>query len=176
MIVLTTADPKNGQFSLLKCTFLAYKWQFVAGIFPRLLRSGFNFAQPFLIQSVIVFVGRKEMSIQISSGLIGATLLVYLGLAISGAWYKHLSFQMVTMYRGGLVSLIFKKTLKLKTTSVKDSAPVTLMTTDVETVVAAGSSIHDMWANLLELPVGIYLLYRQVGHPSLLVLVPTLSK
>ncbi|KAH7198422.1 P-loop containing nucleoside triphosphate hydrolase protein [Fusarium flagelliforme] len=167
-------DHKNGQFSLLKCTFLAYKWQFVVGIFPRLLRSGFNFAQPFLIQSVIVFVGRKEMSVQISSGLIGATSLIYLGLAISGAWYKHLSFQMVTMYRGGLVSLIFKKTLKLKTTSVKDSAPVTLMTTDVETVVAAGSSIHDMWANLLELPVGIYLLYRQVGHPSLLVLVPTL--
>ncbi|CAG7555748.1 unnamed protein product [Fusarium equiseti] len=168
-------DPKNGHFSLLKCTFLAYKWQFMAGILPRLLRSGFNFAQPFLIQSVIVFVGRKEMSVQISSGLIRATLLIYLGLAISGAWYKHLSFQMVTMYRGGLVSLIFKKTLKLKTTSVKDSAPVTLMTTDVETVVAAGSSIHDMWANLLELPVGIYLLYRQVGHPSLLVLVPTLS-
>ncbi|KAJ4130214.1 hypothetical protein NW768_007197 [Fusarium equiseti] len=167
-------DPKNGQFSLLKCTFLAYKWQFVAGILPRLLRSGFNFAQPFLIQSVILFVGRKEMSVQMSSGLIGATLLIYLGLAISGAWYKHLSFQMVTMYRGGLVSLIFKKTLKLKTASVKDSAPVTLMTTDVETVVAAGSSIHDMWANLLELPVGIYLLYRQVGHPSLLVLVPTL--
>ncbi|RGP72643.1 canalicular multispecific organic anion transporter 2 [Fusarium longipes] len=167
-------DKKNGQFSLLKCTFLAYKWQFAAGILPRLLHSGFNFAQPFLIQSVIVFVSRKEMSVQISSGLIGATVLIYLGLAISGAWHKHLSFQMVTMYRGGLVSLIFKKTLKLKTSSVKDSAPVTLMTTDVETIVAAGASVHDMWANMLELPIGIYLLYRQIGNPSLLVLVPTI--
>lgn len=80
------------------------------------------------------------------------------------------------MYRGGLVSLIFKKTFKLKTTSIKDSAPVTLMTADVETIVAAGASVHDMWANLLELPVGIYLLYRQVGRPSLLVLVPTVSE
>jgi ATP-binding cassette subfamily C (CFTR/MRP) protein 1 len=167
-------DPKNGQFSLLKCTFLAYKWQFAAGILPRLLHSGFNFAQPFLMQSVITFVGRKEMSVQISSGLIGATVLIYLGLAISGAWHKHLSFQMVTMYRGGLVSLIFKKTLKLKTSSVKDSAQVTLMTTDVETVVAAGASVHDMWANMLELPIGIYLLHRQIGNPSLLVLVPTI--
>ncbi|CEI66013.1 unnamed protein product [Fusarium venenatum] len=164
----------NGQFSLLKCTFLAYKWQFAAGIFPRLFHSGFNFAQPFLIQSVITFVGRKEMSVQISSGLIGATVLIYLGLAISGAWHKHLSFQMVTMYRGGLVSLIFKKTLRLKTSSIKDSAQVTLMTTDVETIVAAGASVHDMWANMLELPIGIYLLHRQIGNPSLLVLVPTI--
>ncbi|KAM0352097.1 hypothetical protein ACHAP4_009109 [Fusarium culmorum] len=167
-------DPKNGPSSLLKCTFLAYKWQFAAGILPRLLHSGFNFAQPFLIQSVITFVGRKEMSVQISSGLIGATVLIYLGFAISGAWHKHLSFQMVTMYRGGLISLIFKKTLKLKTSSVKDSAQVTLMTTDVETIVAAGASIHDMWANMIELPIGIYLLHRQIGNPSLLVLVPTI--
>ncbi|PNP85151.1 hypothetical protein FNYG_01380 [Fusarium nygamai] len=163
----------SGQPSLLKSTFLAYKWQFAAGIIPRLLHSGFNFAQPFLIQSVIVLVSKKEMSVQTSSGLIGATVLIYLGLAISGAWYKHMSYQLVTMYRGGLVSLIFKKTLKLKTASIKDSAPVTLMTADVETIVAAGASVHDMWANMLELPVGIYLLYRQVGKPSLLVLVPT---
>ncbi|CAG1996834.1 unnamed protein product [Fusarium graminearum] len=155
-------DPKTGSSSLLKCTFLAYKWQFAAGILPRLLHSGFNFAQPFLIQSVINYVGRKEVSVQISSGLIGATVLIYLGLAISGAWHKHLSFQMVTMYRGGLISLIFKKTLKLKTSSVKDSAQVTLMTTDVETIVAAGASIHDMWANMIELPIGIYLLHRQI--------------
>ncbi|KAG4253240.1 hypothetical protein FPRO03_07200 [Fusarium proliferatum] len=163
----------TGQPSLLKSTFLAYKWQFAAGIIPRLLHSGFNFAQPFLIQSVIVLVSKKEMSVQTSSGLIGATVFIYLGLAISGAWHKHMSYQLVTMYRGGLVSLIFKKTLKLKTTSIKDSAPVTLMTADVETIVAAGASVHDMWANMLELPVGIYLLYRQVGKPSLLVLVPT---
>ncbi|KAF5553404.1 Canalicular multispecific organic anion transporter 2 [Fusarium napiforme] len=130
----------SGQPSLLKSTFLAYKWQFAAGIIPRLLHSGFNFAQPFLIQSVIVLVSKKEMSVQTSSGLIGATVLIYLGLAISGAWHKHMSYQLVTMYRGGLVSLIFKKTLKLKTTSIKDSAPVTLMTADVETIVAAANS------------------------------------
>lgn len=50
------------------------------------------------------------------------------------------------------------------------------MTTDVETIVAAGASIHDMWANMIELPIGIYLLHRQIGNPSLLVLVPTIGK
>ncbi|KAM5356681.1 hypothetical protein ACJ41O_003327 [Fusarium nematophilum] len=167
-------DPKQSQFSLLKCTFLAYKWQFAAGILPRLLSSAFKFAQPFLIQSVVLLVSSDtEMSLQISSGLIGATVLIYLGLAISSAWHHHLSFQMVTMYRGGLVSLILKKTLRLKTAAIQDSAPVTLMTTDMDTIVGAGAMAHDLWANILELPVGIYLLYRQVGNPSLLILVPS---
>ncbi|RSL73721.1 hypothetical protein CEP54_000267 [Fusarium duplospermum] len=166
-------DPKTSPLCLLKCTFMAYKWQFLAGIPPRLLHSGFNFAQPFLIQAIVIFVSMKEMSVQIAGGLIGATVLVYLGLAISGAWHKYMSNQLVIMYRGGLVSLIFQKTLKLKTASIKESAPVTLMTTDVDVIVAAGASIHDMWANLIELPIGIYLLHRQVGSPSLLVLVPT---
>ncbi|KAJ3546303.1 hypothetical protein NM208_g2067 [Fusarium decemcellulare] len=166
-------DPKESPFSLLRCTFLAYKWQFFAGIPPRLLHSGFNFAQPFLIQSIVIFVSTKQMSLEIAGGLIGATVLVYLGLAVSGAWHKHLSYQMVTMYRGGLTALIFKKTLKLRVGSIKESAPVTLMSTDIATIVAAGASVHDTWANLLELPVGIYLLYRQVGRSSLLVLVPT---
>ncbi|KAF5977902.1 Canalicular multispecific organic anion transporter 2 [Fusarium coicis] len=161
----------SGQPSLLKSTFFAYKWQFAAGIIPRLLHSGFSFAQPFLIQSVIVLVSKNEMSVQTSSGLIGATVLIYLGLAISGAWHKHMSYQLVTMYRGGLVSLIFKKTLKLKTTSIKDSAPVTLMTADVETIFAAGASVHDMWANMLELPVGIYLLYHQVANSQVTTIV-----
>ncbi|EEU41992.1 uncharacterized protein NECHADRAFT_50921 [Fusarium vanettenii 77-13-4] len=166
-------DPKTSPFCLLKCTFMAYKWQFLAGIPPRLLHSGFNFAQPFLIQAIIIFVSMEETSVQIAGGLIGATVLVYIGLAISGAWHRYMSNQLVVMYRGGLVSLIFQKTLKLRTASIKDSAPVTLMTTDVDVIVAAGASIHDMWANLVELPIGIYLLYRQVGSPSLLVLVPT---
>ncbi|KAM0429767.1 hypothetical protein ACHAPT_006373 [Fusarium lateritium] len=166
-------NPKTSPYCLLKCTFLAYKWQFYAGIPPRLLHSGFNFAQPFLIQAIVVFVSLEETSVQIAGGLIGATVLVYLGLAISGAWYKYLSNQLVIMYRGGLVSLIFQKTLRLKTASIKESAPVTLMATDIDTIVAAGSSVHDMWANLVELPIGIYLLHRQVGSPSLLVLVPT---
>lgn len=136
--------------------------------------SGFRFAQPFLINAVVDFVGtpKGEHSEHTAAGLIGATVLVYVGLAISTAWYNHLTFQLLTMCRGSLASLVFKKTLKLETTSIKDSAPVTLMSTDIEAIVAGGATLHELWANFLELPVGIYLLYRQVGPPSLLILVP----
>lgn len=162
----------------MKCTFLAYKWQFATGIVPRLLFSGFTFAQPFLINTIVDFVGEpdEKKSEDISGGLIGATVLVYIGLAVSNAWYKHLTFQLVTMYRGGLASLVFKKTLVLHPAATKDSAPVTLMSTDVESIVVACYAIHDIWGSFVELPIAIYLLYRQVGVPSLFILVPAVRK
>lgn len=162
----------------MKCTFLAYKWQFAAGVIPRLLFSGFTFAQPFLINSIVDFVGEpaEKQSKDVSGGLIGATILIYVGLSVTNGWYKHFTFQLVTMYRGGLDSLVFKKTLVLHSAATKDSAPVTLMSTDVESIVTAGSAIHDIWSSLVELPVAIYLLYRHVGIPSLFILIPTVCE
>lgn len=174
----TLLAPKDSPVALFSCTFMTFKKQLAAGILPRLLFSGFSFAQPFLIESVIRFVGSPsdEWSFRVASGLIGATVLIYVGLAISTAWYKHASFQLVTMWRGGLVSLIFKKTLELNPAAVKENAPVTLMTTDMDTIAQSGEVLHDMWGSLIDLPIGIYLLYRQIGYPGLFVLIPTLGK
>lgn len=83
-----------------------------------------------------------------------------------------MTFQLVTLFRGGLVSLIFKKTLDLDASSIKDSAPVTLMSVDIENISLAMSFLHDVWAAAIELPIGIYLLYRQVGPPCFLLLIP----
>lgn len=168
-------ESKKENPSLLVCTLAEFKWPALAGVIPRLLQSAFNFAQPFLIQSVILAVGspETELSVKVASGLIGATALVYVGMALSDVWCKHLSYQLVTMYRGALSSLIFKKTLNLNSIEIKDNAPVTLMSTDIDVITAAGESFHDIWANFVDLPIGIYLLYRQVGNASLLVLIPT---
>lgn len=171
-------DPKTGKWALMKCTFLAYKWQFYVGIIPRLLFTGFTFAQPFLINSVVNFVGEPEekQTTEIAGSLIGATILVYIGIAVCNAMYHHMTYQLLTMYRGGLASLVFKKTLRLEAASIKDSAPVTLMSTDIESIVMSGDAIHDIWASFIEIPVAIFLLYRNVGIPSLFILIPAFCK
>jgi hypothetical protein len=81
---------------------------------------------------------------------------------------------MVTMYRGSLVSLIYQKTLELQTENIKEAAPVTLMSTDIEQLLGL-TGLHEIWACLLELPIGIYILFRQVGLPSLFILIPTIA-
>lgn len=87
-----------------------------------------------------------------------------------------MTFQLVTLFRGGLISLIFKKTLSLDASVIKDSAPVTLMSVDIENIAVSMTFIHDVWAAAIELPVGVYLLYRQVGPPCFLLLIPGLGK
>ncbi|CAG9951213.1 unnamed protein product, partial [Clonostachys rosea f. rosea IK726] len=168
-------DPQISKTALMRCTFAAYKWQFFAGVVPRLMYSGFGFAQPFLISSVIAHVRspQRDFASQMSGILIAATVFIYVGLALTATWHRHLSYQLVTMWRGGLVSLIFKKTLSLRTCCAEESASITLMSTDIDSIVTAGESLHDMWCSFLDLGIGIYLLYCQIGLPSLLVLVPT---
>ncbi|KAF9879602.1 ABC multidrug transporter [Colletotrichum karsti] len=167
---------KDSNWSLVFSTFWAFRTTFLAGVFPRLLFAGFTFAQPLLVNRIVNFVGSPwtDDSKNIAAGLVGATACIYVGLAVSRCWYQHMTFQLVTLFRGGIVSLIFKKTLNLDASAIKDSAPVTLMSVDIENIAVSMTFIHDVWAAAVELPVGIYLLYRQVGPPCFLLLIPGL--
>lgn len=69
---------------LIKVVFRAYGWACVSAIPPRLAYSCFNFAQPFLITATVNYIGGSSSSQPkvYGTGLIGAYILVYLGLAV----------------------------------------------------------------------------------------------
>jgi hypothetical protein len=80
------------------------------------------------------------------------------------------------MIRGGLVGVIYQKMLNLETSSIDESAPVTLMSTDVDGIISATQSFYDLWPGVIELGAGLFLLDRKAGHSSFLVLVPGIRK
>ena len=43
----------------------------------------FNFAQPFLLHTIVALIGTDELNKDVVGGLIAATALVYFGLAVS---------------------------------------------------------------------------------------------
>ena len=154
----------------------ALRFELIVGVLPRLTLIGFKFAQPFLINRIINMVGSQtssEFDGDIARSLVGATALVYIGIAISTCLYTHFTIRLVTCARGALVSLIFVKTLSLS--SYTDAAPVTLMSTDIDGLVFGMRFTHDLWACVVELAVGIYLLYREIGPPCFLVLIPIIG-
>ncbi len=93
---------------------------------------------------------------------------------ISRAVYHHLTYQLLTLYRGALVSLIFYETLEVDTSELAESASVTLMSTDIDYICTAFQDIHELWANPIELGLAIFLLWRQIGAPCFVVAVPTI--
>lgn len=80
------------------------------------------------------------------------------------------------MNRGMLVSAIFQHTLELDLATAKKSAAVTLMSTDVDNIEAGFVMMHDLWAGIIELGVGVFLLARYVGAAAFLVVVPAVRK
>jgi ATP-binding cassette subfamily C (CFTR/MRP) protein 1 len=75
---------QNGHYRLVKAVFCAYGWAYVSAIPSRLAYSCFTFAQPFQITATLKYIGDSSASESMfyGTGLVGAYILVYLGLAV----------------------------------------------------------------------------------------------
>ncbi|PVH72311.1 P-loop containing nucleoside triphosphate hydrolase protein [Cadophora sp. DSE1049] len=173
-------DQKNRN-ALMRQAIIGFRWRILSIVFPRLCVVGLSVAQPFLVNEAIKFVQSVDgnENVNIGYGLIGAYTFVYIGNAVATGWYQHLSYRLMAMVRGGLIGMIYQKITTLKSANINDSAAMTLMGTDVEQI---AENLHliitDLWANILQIGIAIYLLERQVGAvciaPVILAIVSTL--
>ncbi|KAK3319769.1 ABC transporter [Cercophora scortea] len=165
----------RARHSLLRASFHSYLPSFLSAIIPRLCLTGFTFSQPFLINVTLNLVDRSDPERDYGNGLIGAWALVYLGLAVSNSIYQYQNFRFVTRLRGGLIALIYERTLQTRTADLGDITAVSVMGTDVERIVSGLQSIHEIWGSFLEIGIACWLLERQLFlaclAPILIVLV-----
>lgn len=71
------------------------------------------------------------------------------------------------MLRGNLIELIYSKTMVLEAATIEESAPITLMSADIERIYTGLRFLHDSWASLLQIPLALYLLWRELGVASM---------
>lgn len=159
------AMKERGSHALLFQYFGKLKWHLLAIVPPRLGLIAFNFTQPFLIQRAIDFSSEsaEESPKYIGIGLIGAYFLVYTGIAVTNGQYQHLTYRAIFMARGGLVSSMFAKTSTLKANNVDTASSLTLMSADIERILNGWQTMNEIWANLIEIGLAIWLLERQLG-------------
>ncbi|KAG6006407.1 hypothetical protein E4U21_007073 [Claviceps maximensis] len=165
---------KASRYCLPRTCFRTLLRPFLATLIPRLCLTGFNFSQPLLLRAIVKSIGNKNVQTEVTSGLIGATVLVYFGITITKAYSKHLFYRFATMLRGQLASVVFDKALRLNLSDASQSAAVTLMSTDIEGIVGGLTVLHDIWAGIIELALAMFLLATLVGGASFLVIVPAL--
>lgn len=75
------------------------------------------------------------------------------------------------MFRGAVVSVIYQRTLLLQAGAYDESAAVTLMSSDVDRIAKSMEVVHEVWAQFLEVCIGIALLARELGWVSIMPLV-----
>lgn len=84
-------------------------------------------------------------------------------LQLSTGIYNFKVYRTTTMLRGSLVSIIYKKTLKIRLSDAKTSAAITLASSDVDRIGLSLESAHEIWASSVESIIAIILLERQLG-------------
>lgn len=99
----------------------------------------------------------------IGLGLIGATIVVYSGLAVFNGYYGYLLYRSIILVRGYLIDVIYHKSLRIELAVAQKAAPAGLVTADVERIDFTMEKLHSLWASVIELGIGIFLLQRQVG-------------
>ena len=161
---------KKRKHALLRTTLSCFKFQFAKMIIPRLCVSTLKFCQPLLINRAVTLMSEpyNDTNRNVGYAMVGATALIYFGLGIGNAAYKHTIIRAITMVRGGLIVLISDVTLRLDADSVKESAAVTLMSTDVDLVVTGLEYLDFIWASPIEIGAALYLLYLQIGLACLI--------
>ena len=131
---------------------------------PRLAIGGLKYVQPFLIKRAITYVSnRRDQPASVGWGLAAAYALTYFGMALMNASYHHLLNRCITQVRGGLVSLIYEKTLDISITSVDPAASLTLMSSDVLRITSSLEWFNDAWGAFFELAVALGLLAQRLG-------------
>jgi hypothetical protein len=65
-------------------------FKFAAVVLPKACQIGFVFAQPLLMQRVIIAVGQGKAAVEVIGGLVGAAAVIYFGIAVSFAMRRPL--------------------------------------------------------------------------------------
>ena len=161
--------PKSGQHPLLWAVLWCYRRSLSCVILPRVCVILLRFAQPLLIHRALSLISEPDSPSKRSKGLglVGAALVIYCGIAVGIAQYKHQIYRSMMRLRGGLVSLIYDATLALDTSAAGDAAAVTLMSADVDRIMSGIEMFDVIWATPIEVSAAIIMLARQLGWACL---------
>lgn len=82
----------------------------------------------------------------------------------------------MTKLRGLLVARVLIKNMNLDHAKAKESAALTLMSTDVEGILNPILDIHSIWVSFIEMGLALYLMWRRVGSSFFFPLIIQLSQ
>jgi hypothetical protein len=142
----TYSRVKGNKYGLAKALARTLRVPILRVVLPRLALTAFTFCQPFLINSVLGELSQPvtHASINAGYGLIGASALIYAGIAISTALYWYFHYRTLVMARGILVTAIYTKATEARIGPGDSSESITLMSVDIERIVIGFSTLHGM--------------------------------
>jgi ABC-type multidrug transport system fused ATPase/permease subunit len=172
---------KGDKLGLLKVLVRTLWVPLLLPVLPRLALLGFTFCQPLFMEKLLNYLSQAELEANVGYGFIGASLLIYLGIATSKAvyWYVDPSIALLsdvlihgsryfhnrsrTMIRSILVTEIFARATAASIGRADDGAALTLMSTDIERIRVGTFELHEVWASMIQAALAAWMLYDRLG-------------
>ncbi|KGO49054.1 ABC transporter, integral membrane type 1 [Penicillium expansum] len=154
---------KGDKFGLVKVLIRTLKVPLLVPIPGRLALLCFTFCQPLFLEKLLDYLSQSELDKNVGYGFIGASLLIYSGLAISMGFYWYFHHRMRIMAKSILATEIFIKATEARIGTGDDSAALTLMSTDMERIDMGFRNLHEIWASMVQAGLAGWMLYTRIG-------------
>ncbi|PYH55518.1 uncharacterized protein BO96DRAFT_466806 [Aspergillus niger CBS 101883] len=150
---------------------------FFSAVIPRLCLSAFTIMQPLLVDKITTYAALPEApeTRDKGYGLIAASGIVYLGIAVSTAFYSRQTYRFIISIRGSLLAAVYAQTLKRRSGDMGTDTAITLMGTDVERISTSLRDIHEIWASPIDIGLALWLLERQLAVSCLMPVILSLG-
>lgn len=148
---------------LSRALVLTTKWSVLATIAPRLYLSTMKLTQPLLIGRMTQWLGEDSRDRVTGKGLIAATVLIYLLMALLTVTYRRQADRFLTTLRVALISALHSQSLVLSKTQLSNGNMLTLVNTDVLRVGMSLQRIGEIFAAPFEIIGVAALLAHQIG-------------
>ncbi|RAH60585.1 hypothetical protein BO85DRAFT_509417 [Aspergillus piperis CBS 112811] len=163
----TLKDRHEAQHKLLLTTLSCVRRTLMWTAIPRIGLIGLKIAQPLFLNRVIRYLSASTKDNAVGGALVGATVLIYLGTAATTSLYMHGLNRAITSVRSLLVTALYEKIQRLDAVTVNNSAALTLMSTDTETICNSLMRLDALFASPIEVGLAIFFLARQVSWACL---------
>ncbi|KAM3445312.1 hypothetical protein NHJ13734_000650 [Beauveria thailandica] len=163
---------QSRRHSLLLACCWEWKGALCAVLIPRVILSVLTFSQPISIQKVVEAIEDESIGNDESGRLVAAVTLTFAGSALCRAVSKHMTIRLLTRVRGGLLSVLLDKNMKLRLSDARKNAIVTLMSADFDGIANGLPSCVEIPITFLETGLGMFLLTRFVQQSSFVIIFP----
>jgi ATP-binding cassette subfamily C (CFTR/MRP) protein 1 len=126
------------------------KWNLFATMLPRLCPSAVKLTQPLLIVRLTNWLGENLRDHNTGKGLIVATKLIFLAMALLTVTYRRQADRFITIWRGILISVLYSQSLTLSSNQLSDGNTLTLINADVVRIGLSLQRVGEAFAALFE--------------------------
>ncbi|ORX93279.1 P-loop containing nucleoside triphosphate hydrolase protein [Basidiobolus meristosporus CBS 931.73] len=168
------AKVEKGKINLIGTVLHTIGYGFMAAVVPRVLYICALYVRPALFSNLIAFVtsyseaaklsGTQPQDPWVGYGLLIAVFTTAVLSSLFDGQYQNICYNSSLKARGVLVTLIYRKALRLSSTNKQEGmgSIVNHMSTDVDNLVNFFQLVHLSWSCVVEVIVVLVLLYAQV--------------